>query len=1512
MGIKTKRQYPLINKAMLNDGRPVPGQQSKDAYQDWLITQFESLANSPIRGIRPGQQLPAIMRPTNTRLTLRAVPYTKHQESSKPQEMNYFGYSLTYKKRSFCGFKKIELDVVKIQIEPGSAARSQLPETGSPVDLIDAVLTTASGEKLLVSQISRQDFECIEADLDFREANRLLSVKSNSMKLRAMVLVWRSQYHETAYQSMIHFNTVYEEFDRELKEQDQSIPELKDEALIKGESQVEHYSEIVVRINEEKEMIMDPAIRSPGESVDNYNTVKVVDPAKFLDIDRETMGKEKYQNKLESQRKTNFQNLTDFKDTKEKPATSLKTGQATGHVSVSMAASHHPQGSEIAKKNLSCQMIACVVLGLKFKSVWMSLEVTGVPPIPRRDSKLDMVKFNLAQEKFSETPMTHIYKPDNVVDLSKIDDLKRGMVCFDFIGKTEEDQDLKIGTNIVLLSDLFELFESFNHNVVSFPMMKQTSNDACRAVLILTKKPMQDIERFSNNLEDGLFNELVKSPQFEIFSRNSMTQFNYNSGEMRPPALQASSPFFPVQQSKVHNNFLDPIDLTELLTNQKLRSLVWDTLQYRDKTAVARLCSKTEDYLKLAILSRPEHSRTMNQSVIMNKSAIYDLARSKILSDIRNVQQEDLKLEVFDLRLSDSFLTNWAIIERAENFHKRMWMMLSPGEQISFQRFKKVDILKIRLQIMNQLFYNILRDYYHKPSFISGKKVARESFRTGFEHGDDTPGSASLTNHPMFMTSLRGLSKDYFLLMLFVIENCPLLSRKISLDWQSSVLVMLPKILDILSDLLTHHRFVSLLDKLFGGDLRLKSRSHTLVQLVCIALQSMELRSASSCWMIEESSDSFEANFRSFIQIHEEEIFQEYELQLQENHERQLQGQRNLFSNILVSIQEAVTHSNTLAWLDNATKNLQNSKTISSFTRYNSITNSVAMKLLDISQSLRMNGSQLLALISRPEEETNWRVFVQVAGFSRGRSSPEVRDGTEVCHVLDIISDSLETSFKLKLSLGSLINTTTIHLTKERAFALIELTVAGVQSVTLTTELIQTDPFDLFREVAETQIGRVNHRLDILKKDQVHLIELRMHHPNNFYEEYWIRLNVLVTSYSTLQNVKDESFMYEVSDKSQVKDPFALERKVLFEGDEGIEAFTVGNLLADELTAANYVQNGPYKMNISTVEAVTSRRCFNHLSRVYRINPSTAAAYNYFKNSYLFQERSISYMDIVKNLSRMEEVENVRIDPTMQNITNMGSLSLLLRMLIFNDDTDMLINCLVSYFGRDNKTLMACDLVLVYSKLLEIVHLKPHMIEVCDYLSSQLDGLDLRPKLMSLTCVLCGATPQRVLSKLLSDDGKKFSSNSEEEFHMFDLTKTVNEIFFWLSFNNNCPKLILGDSSSLFIVQELVSTRMGAISPPSDNNFVKIVIEHNSHRFTTVIPFDRYYRPTAPVGVLPEIVHSKSSPSISKPQLAVVFDMETFAVDLRPLTSLAVNRVDLFRLFQAANLAAYVRDLSKF
>jgi hypothetical protein len=1238
---------------MMNNGVGSKQEDSTKNYEEKLLKEFATFSNRAIGMQKRDPNHSRISKTGNLKMKLNVIPIGERNNISKAKPMDYFQCTLTYKKKSFCGSKKITLFIEKVEREGYGMSLPQTESPGSEATFVDVLAITATGEKYIISQIEKHDWESLETDFITREAERLLRVRNHDKILRAVVLLWKSQFHQLYYTKMVEFNNVYEQFDREDNNDVDQLQLDREPEVFKYQSPFEDYSEVAIRINEDKDMVMDPAIRSHGDSTSNYRTIKLDKNKLIVDLDRDTIGKDKYKNKLESQRKTNLQNLTEFKDAKDNGKAASGAKIPPGPLTLSMAASHHAGDLSNLKKNLTCQVMAIAILGYRFKAVKLIIESIGPSKYVTKKGLDDYLLFELCPDKFSETPMTHVYRPQMICDFSKVERLRSSLIGLRMIGFTENDQELSIGTIIVLLNDLVDLFDSFNHNVVSIPFIRIPQTDGFRGVLLLTKKPAQEIERISHNMEDGLFNEIVKSPQFEIFSRNSMTQFNYNSGEMKSPILQASSPFFPAHQSKPSNNLLDPLDMGELFTNQKLRSLVWDTLQYISPEKVSRFCSKTEDYLKLAILSRPEQARVMNQSVIMNKSSLFDLAKSKILGDIRNLQQEDLKLEVFDLRLSDSFLNNWAIIERAENFHQRMWIMLSPSTQISFHRFKKAEVLKIRLQIMNQLFYNILRDYFHKPSIMAGPKLGFESFKTGFETGDNL-GSTSMKNHPLFMVNLRGLCKDYYLLELFIIEKCPLLSRKISLDWQGLFLFLLPKILDLLSDLLTNHRFVSLLDKLFGGDNRLKSRSHSLVQLVCIAFQMMESKATSNCWILEDATDSFEANFQSFMHLYEEKIFQEFELQIHQNYLRNQEGNRNLLSNIFVSIQEAVTVGNTLSWLESATKSLQSNLTIQTYLKFNSVTNSLAMKLLDLSQTLRLTGKQIISMVSKPEEEINWRVFFKVATFCRGRSNSAVRERAEKCYVNDCLSMSNDAQFKLKFSLGSHKNNVEVELTKHKVFVLNELTQTGSPNLVLTIELCESDPFNLYREVLESKIGRSDIRLDLLNKDQVHILELKMNNPDDFYEEYWFQLKILVTTYSTLQDVKDESLILEFSDKSNRRDPFATEKKLLFESRDGLESMSGGNLIADELTAANFVQTGPYKMNIATVETVTNRRCFNHLSRVFRLNPSTAVGYNYFKNVHHFKERAISYLEILKNLNRLEEVESVRVDPSFQNLSDMG------------------------------------------------------------------------------------------------------------------------------------------------------------------------------------------------------------------------------------------------------------------
>lgn len=1457
--------------------------------------------NGNVHDIQPFERPPEGIR-------LKITAYLDDGKSQHDEIMEYYDCEVIQTKRGLCGSSKIKYRILSMNYSEGVDALQIDDKSFDPPPVFSATLLTSKDKRIIVQSITSKDLGVIRDDLMRQQVKGMIENGRFRSEIRWTVSCWKAQYHACVYQSMLKFIDVYEQVEVDIEKE----KKMQDwQPLVRVDS-AEEYSDIAVKINEDKDEVMDPGIRSLNDSISNYQTMQITKTAMTPINIPKTLDKDKYHIKAAEERKTNFDHLAQYSD--KKLLKRIYEDTPKPFESNASNFSNDQRFSALIKSAVKQKKIynvcGVIVQNYKFDKIELRLQRLDSSNDAYGRQAYDRLCFEHSVDKFSEQPLIDAFKPMSIMNLSDYFADQCTQYSLAVEGVTCDNDRLIIGRLIVTLDDITEMFDSFNHNYLPLPMIKLPSISGVDCILLLTIKQLSDVERFSIQESEGLFNEMLKSPQYEIFSRNSMTQHNYWSNDKTPAELPGNLKVAALMRQQ-SSAILTIVDIGEIVANEKLRSAVCDIFEYKSESDIVRLANKTEKYYRHSMVAVREsfrESQLLKQSTLISKSILFDPAKSYILNDIRIVMQDAMKIEAFELQLSDNFLSKWMIIERLEGFHQRVWRLLQARQHNTGHRFKESERSKRRVHIMNHLFYNILEAYYCKP-FIWSKSNGMETQRiTSAE--SHVASNAFKKFNPLMRATLRGVSFDYYLLSVFLIDRCPILTNRIVTDWHAAVLSVIPCMLELLSGLLSSHKFAILLDSMFDGHMQCIDQSMTMVGVICTMLDLIERKATEGCWSLDLAGGmTFMDNLKLFITVYEYEIFQEYRRQTKENFIKVKESSKNIISSIYFSIHEAVTEGNTLGWIDRTSVELQQDQTLSDAISTNTACNSLALKLADICQTTNLNTEGMLSMINSRQAAYQSRLFIKVSSFSRshaGKSRHQARSTIDIGHRQ--ADSSVSHRVVMKAGRHGSGASVVIDLASEWSCCVRELGIDLDGRCELLMEVQESDVFDIYRYAGLKVIGSTAVSLKNLRRDIVQTIDIIIRHNDDYYDECHITLQVLISMSQIVEVMRDDSIV----DSSRKNDDYRIEKEVIFEDKRCFETMSRCQIIAGSMAEAYFVQVGQFKMNISTFEVLISRCVFNAYQRVFPLHSASASRFNYFENSSYYADRVVSYREIVENLMQLSDVEFVKYDSTLKRLPPVSSLSLFVRILAFNHDLDLMVDCLTAYFGSQSGGMNARDLVCVFVKLMAVVHVRSHSLEMCTMLASSLDGLDLRPRLASCRVVL--ARNKNVMRTALQNkdgnDGGGSTGVSQNESILLDLTRPINEIIYWLSFKYDNPKLMLGDETRLFVIEELVLNMTGKRSISTQFNFVSIRLEHNQYSNYKVIEFDQHFRPEH--NDRNTATRPSAYENITKPTAALLFDIERYAIDLRPLTSKTIARIDVCRLLHSSAVLRYIRDLTRF
>ena len=818
---------------------------------------------------------------------------------------------------------------------------------------------------------------------------------------------------------------------------------------------------------------------------------------------------------------------------------------------------------------------------------------------------------------------------------------------------------------------------------------------------------------------------------------------------------------------------------------------------------------------------------------------------------------------------------HWANLEKIDDFHQTLCRCTGLSCERSMMRFMSVETKQRRISVMNHLFYHILSDYYIRPS------SARE-----------------FTLGPLLRASSAGMGKDYCLLTTFIFENCPTVSSMIIQSWGDCVLSLLPTIIDLFSSLISTDRFVLVLDFLFNlHSAGFKSTGSYLCYLCCSFMKKFEdfLKESSNAG-IDPLITPFNSCLADFSRKRSDEIFSDFFTQLREAPRSDpSQSSRGVISNIFTTIQDAVSSVNTMKLSHQHHSSILENARISSYISHNNILTALSITVFDVGQKHSMSVDRVVGLVEKAETRHNRYLYIKMVEFGTVVVDGDRAEGKK----LDVLFNGLDAKYQdrykvligLKKRGGSQGEgqKKKVLVGKREMGKVVEILVGENEKAEVAIELVETDPFDVYRFPKDVACDEATVSMERLQRNQVQNLSLKMRNKRNLNEEFFIHMHVLCVDAASLETIKEVTrYINAEDDLMSTPDRAYIEKKNIVEQEDKAAPPTTASCLLSDLKETGYIDLGTFKSPVSSLEASINRKYLESLSRVFDIGDSRGISFNYFARSRLLADPTINHTDIIRNLSSVPGLSKASSDISMKTHNHMSSFSIVLRLLLFNKDPGVLVTYLMKYFDREKNGILASDLVHTMGKIMEILHFKPHCIEVSDYLETKLDK-KLRPRLVSCTCVLAN----------IDSEGVTISKE------IYDITHIVEQVVFWMSFKYNCPKLVLGDDRRLYVVEEILRKVNPALRIETLDNFVSIETEHNGYLFKRIIHFDRAFNvqpDTSPVSDFED-----TNNSIARE----LFSLERFSVDLRPLTNLTISRLELDRLFFSSEYLSYIHDISK-
>jgi hypothetical protein len=1266
------------------------------------------------------------------------------------------------------------------------------------------------------------------------------------------------------------------------------------------------YSELMIQKNNRRDERLNLEASNPMASVDNYQSRDYRD-AQFATFNQTEFDKEDYEDRQREKEKENRDHLIKFvekgKNTQRSPRATRRTEDGPQLTQMQLISSSGqkpsikdsiPQKQDddtIINEYEQTEVRRCTVENIVMKvQRYSSLVLRIYKKMISRKTELNTVlMFDKMPQKFSDKNGIDIYQPQKLTDLFKADGKASVQTTLVLKGICLSGETLEIGRLTILPDELVTLFDALNDEYIALPFTRAGSFEVQAAVVFSCREP-EEVERLSGGKDEepGLYQALQKNPEFDIFHRNNLRKYTAESvhspsNDERPQSILPNQ--YPLALSCIPGNDEQELfahSLNVLSENSKLRMLILDLLNYSTPDEILKLGRRTDRYYNMSTVKRQNYLGTGEVGL---KMSMTPTTKSAILNNLIQSQREGDKVEQFDLSLSDDFLTRWATLERLDEYHQILERVLGIAKSPSSSRTRDSQTRKRRVAVMCYLYYFIFQDYFVRSPPSNNLKMSSLKQSTTL-----------LLVNPLITGFFKGLVKDFYLFTVFTIDNCPNILKRMTVDWQAGTVLLTPKILELFSCLFSTQKFALILDYLYEYASKGKSAPLLLSFLCCVLLEHFDQYLIQNSEFTHSNLD-FLTCLKKFCFHNEDKVFNSLYSQVKANIEKNEVAQKGMFSGIFQSIHEVVKEeSNSVTKAIRVLTDLNENEQIEASLKMNVHSSVAAMKLLELSQSSNWGAEKIISVVKKITPPVEKNIYFKLSSFKSALAGISSKEDGKI-NIWPEKLAAVEQRFVLKIRLPEDEAQSKLLKLEPGVFdEIYDFHVDGELPLVILLELEEVEPFDLYRNTRPTEVEIMRLNLDYFRSDVVHPISLKVRNKNNFYDEYLIGLQVLIADTETAFYIKEETKLFD-DGKSGI-DRNSIERQKIYETKETIKEATGGSLIHQSIKRAGFIDFGEFKVSSSSLEAVVNRNSHKVHKDVFQVKSGSLMNFNHFSRLKMYADPSIGYMDIIKNLAMMPDQLTFN-----WHGEDVSSFTLLLRVLLFNKDIDMLVTSLLVYFGRDGNCLFASDLVFVFSKIFETMHLKAHQIEVADYLKVKLDR-DLRPRLKKAFVVL---TDEDLLADWQHKPRSDSFANTFPDAEVIDFTDICNELIFWMSFKYDCLKMTYGFEGGLFLIEDLVS-RMRKNQPVyTQNNFLSIEIEYNDYRYREIVRFNERFAPLTNKTSRSDLFHSSQ-----RPGLEALFSLDRYSIDLRPLCSVTISRIELDRLFHSSEIVSYLHDVCKF
>jgi hypothetical protein len=1096
-----------------------------------------------------------------------------------------------------------------------------------------------------------------------------------------------------------------------------------------------------------------------------------------------------------------------------------------------------------------------------------------------------------------------LYTVEETANIFEPSNQARSHFGFSLYGITEQEE--SAGETRLLLAelsltslDLSELFQVLAdpYALVPFPCWLKSPP----VLLLYEHPPAEDPES-----EGCLLDHLKESPQFSIFAKN--------------PDL---NPYLDPDEEDNKENVMRKIDFV-LSKKESLTQPAPAVQTPSIKTASMISCIRADPKLNLLLFDYSTFPYTTKEQDNRNRlDALYQQSvqwvampastvqpgprnnpmrfKSSMMQDIAILRAEDKIVENFVLRLNPELVRKWQQLETVDEYHRLLNRAVGFLPNRQSLRYKRTELLRRRVAIFTNLFFNILHEYYYRegrrPQGLNLLKPMDLEYIS--EPADVNQIEQGISLNPLLSLNFSGLHRDHCTLQVFLANHCPLLSALIGHRYPEAALVVCLSVLSVLCDLLSSHGLHKLIQIMTEDKER--GRLWPLLALA-MSFKMIEQQLANeepSGHLSNCKAASFTEYLRQWLELNETALFASIsELRKQTASSKP----HRWFLDDLMAGVRANLEPHPATTIESIISKVEASKLGSGERWATVVQNSLCVKLVGLARSLQTPVDELartVVAVRRPV--CQFHVFVRVNRVFVYR--PRQAEGPAGGGETEVREDRHENSkYKLRMGMeGGEESWQELPANEAGAGKTAEFTMRGEAPKGLVLEVLRIEEWCVYRSLKSETLGSC----------AVHLANCRRNHPVGFVvrvkdqtcteDEFWVELTIYVVENEILGGIgskpRKKFEIFEDNDNFELdtnRTKIVVDQSlVLDRGEPKSPAQGTENWTYALMVEPGYIQFESMKFNVSVFECLVNSKVVHWKQYVCHFTDEQKRHYNLWNEEDKFEFAAVSYTEIVRNVSNLPQVQNIKVSTDCIETTLLTTWSVTVRLLLFSGKLDQLIDYLFFIFqGRDG-SIGASELVFFMDTVYRISNVRPRQFELISQIELSL-GKHLAFKIESCGCFLFRNMRQSELSESMAWNGSKAS-----EF--IDIKTVVLEMLHWLNLKYNSCLLILGDGTDLFVLREILQRLNTDLSEISGGRLV-LRLRLDGLLFERSLHFDEGLRVQA------RRRGAEEEPMDEWP-ITRLMDFYDQTINLGAVESVRVSRLEVDRLVEGSALFDYLRD----